>query len=414
MGHLSQTPYQDAAATLCPGLGHGLADGDSLVAPLVQSTTFGRDRVGSTAQHQYSRVSNPTVATLEEALGHLEQALPATCFASGMAAESALFLGLLKAGDHVVCGQSVYGGTTRLLQQVLCDLGVESTFVDATNLQAVAQAIRATTRLIFIETPSNPTLEITDIAGCAHVAHEAGALLAVDNTFMTPLLQRPLDLGADISVYSTTKFIEGHSVAMGGALLTRNQTLQDRFYFLRKCTGAIQTPFNAWLTINGLRTLPLRLRHQAETAEQVAQQLADQPGIKQVYYPTLGTTASRELAQAQHEGAHGAVVTFEIDGSIETGRRFVESLRLCTLVEHVGSTQTLITHPATMTHADVPTEQRAAVGISDTLLRLSVGLEPAEAILNDILQALASAVEFESVAREAGGQGEGQPCHSAR
>lgn len=411
MEHLSPSSHdQELAQALCPGLGHGIADGDALVAPIVQSTTFGRDRVGSTAEHQYSRCSNPTVATLENALGQLEQALPATCFASGMAAETALFLSVVRAGDHVVCGRSVYGGTTRLLRQILNDLGIAATFVDATDLEAVRDSIRVGTTLIFIETPSNPTLEITDVAGCARLAREAGALLAVDNTFMTPLLQRPLDHGADITVYSTTKFIEGHSVAMGGSLVTRDATLQERFRFLRKCTGAIQTPFNAWLTMNGLRTLPLRMARQSETAEQVALALVHQPGISRVYYPTLCSGTARQLAERQHEGAHGAVVTFEIDGSIDTGRRFVEALRLCTLVEHVGSTQTLMTHPATMTHADVPADQRAAVGISDTLLRLSVGLEPATAILADIQQALRAATTGDLLTAER----EVQPCHSAR
>ncbi|MCA9298882.1 MAG: aminotransferase class I/II-fold pyridoxal phosphate-dependent enzyme [Phycisphaerales bacterium] len=365
---------------ICPGLGQGTRDGDPLVATIAQSTTFCRDAVGSDPEHQYSRVSNPTVAALEDALGALENAPRALCFATGLAAETALFLALLRQGDHVVCGRSVYGGTTRLLQQVLSELGVESTFVDTTDLDAVRDAVRPETRLLFVESPANPTLDVTDIRACADIAHRAGALLAVDNTFLTPVLQQPLDLGADISVYSTTKFIEGHSVALGGAIVSRDQALLDRVKFIRNCTGAIQNPFNAWLTIQGLRTLPLRIRHQSANAAEIASWLRERPEIEAVHYPTHDF--------GQHLGADGAVVSFEVRGGLETGRAFVERLERCTLVEHVGSTQTLITHPASMTHADVPPEQRRAVGLGDGLLRLSVGLEPASTIIEDLEQAL--------------------------
>ncbi len=376
---------------ICPGAGRATRDGEPLVTPIVQSTTFARDRVGSAPDHQYSRVSNPTVAALEHALGALENAPPAVCYASGLAAETGLFLALLRAGDHVVCGRTVYGGTTRLLRQVLAGLGVETSFADATDLASVRAALRPNTRLVFVETPANPTLDITDIRGVAQIAHDAGALLAVDNTFLTPVLQRPLDLGADISVYSTTKFIEGHSVALGGSLVTRDAALLDRFRFIRKCTGAIQTPFNAWLTLNGLKTLPLRIRHQSQSAGAIAAWLAGHDRVSAVYYPSLLTGVAREIAEAQHDGLHGAVISFEIDGGIDTGRRFVEALRRCTLAEHVGATDTLVTHPATMTHADVPAETRSAVGITDGLLRLSVGLEPAQSIIDDLEQALAVA-----------------------
>lgn len=389
MGHRPSSSI--VSDLICPGAGRGRHDGEPLVTPIVQSTTFARDRVGSAPDHQYSRVSNPTVAALENALGALENAPPAVCYASGLAAETGLFLALLRAGDHVVCGRTVYGGTTRLLRQVLAGLGVETSFADATDLNSVRAALRPNTRLVFIETPANPTLDITDIRGVAQIAHDAGALLAVDNTFLTPVLQRPLDLGADISVYSTTKFIEGHSVALGGSLVTRDAALLDRFRFIRKCTGAIQTPFNAWLTLNGLKTLPLRIRHQSRSAGMIASWLAGHDRVSAVYYPSLLTGVAREITEAQHDGLHGAVVSFEIDGGIDTGRRFVEALCRCTLAEHVGATDTLITHPATMTHADVPAETRSAVGITDGLLRLSVGLEPAQSIIDDLEQALALA-----------------------
>lgn len=377
-----------SADSICLARGRVVNDGDPLVPSLVQSTTFCRSGVGTNPEHQYSRVSNPSVAALEEILGKLEDAPPAACFATGLAAETALFLAVLRSGDHVVCGQSVYGGTTRLLQQLLSELGVESTFVDSTDPDAVRAAVQFNTRLIFVETPANPTLDITDIRACADIAKEAGALLAVDNTFLTPVLQRPLDHGADISVYSTTKFIDGHSVALGGALVARDESLIERIRFIRKCTGAIQSPFNAWLTINGIKTLPLRVRAQSEQAAAIAAWLGEHAGIKSVFHPSLATGESASIAERQHIGAHGAVVSFEIEGGYEAGCRFVESLRLCTLVEHVGSVETLITHPASMTHADVPRDQREQVGITDGLLRLSVGLESLDELILDIAGAL--------------------------
>lgn len=375
----------DALDTLCAHAGLGRGDGEPLVGPIVQSTTYCRDAVGSTAEHQYSRVSNPSVSELERALGTLEGALPAACFATGLAAETGLFLAVLKAGDHVVCGRSVYGGTTRLLRQVLSGLGVTATFVDATDSAAIEAAVTAQTRLIFVETPANPGLELTDIGAAAAVAKRAGALLAVDNTFLTPVLQQPLELGADVSVYSTTKFIDGHSVALGGALVTRDAALLERIRFIRKCTGAIQSPFNAWLTVRGIKTLALRIRRQSETAAEVAAWLAERDEVERVAYPALLPRGpQRSLAERQHRGGHGAVVTIELAGGLAGASAFVRALRLARAVEHVGSVETLVTHPASMTHADVPVEQRRAAGIGDGLLRLSIGLEEPSAIIADL------------------------------
>jgi len=382
--------------TICSHAGQGQPPGDPLVAPLVQSTTYCQG--GGPSEHAYSRVSNPTVATLERTLGLLEDAPPAVCFASGLAAETALLLTLLRAGDHVVCGRAVYGGTTRVLQQLFAGLGVESTFVDATRPDLVARALRPGTRLVFAETPANPTLEITDIAAVAVIAHDAGALLAVDNTFLTPVLQQPLDLGADASVYATTKFIEGHSVALGGAVVSRNENLLERLRFVRKSTGGIQSPFNAWLTLQGIKTLPLRIERQSRSAETVARWLGEQPRVVRVLHPTLDIFAQRELAERQHLGAHGAVVAFELEGGVEAGRSVLETVSLCRVVEHVGSVESLLTHPATMTHADVPAEQRAENGISDGLLRLSVGLEEPEAIIEDLARAIGAASREERAA----------------
>lgn len=379
-----------SADRLCCHAGAGSGDAQPLVQPLVQSTTFCRDGVGSDAVHQYSRVSNPTVSALEETLGQLEDALPALCFSTGLAAEWALFNALLKSGDHLVCARAVYGGTTRLARDFLGPLGVETTFVDATRPEQVAAAIRPETKLIFAETPANPTLEVTDLAALAALADRAGVPLAVDNTFLTAVLQQPLEWGAAISVYSTTKFIDGHSAAPGGALVTRDPALRERLHFVRKSTGAIQTPMHAWLTLQGIKTLPLRLRRQSETARILADGLDGLPGIARVAYPTL---TSPELAERQHRSHHGAVLSIELEGDLDAAIRFTGAVRLCRLVEHVGSVETLLTHPASMTHADVPPGTRRAAGLSDGLVRLSVGLEEPQEILTDLQQALAVAHE---------------------
>jgi cystathionine beta-lyase/cystathionine gamma-synthase len=396
------------ADDLCPRAGQGEGDGAPLVAPLVQSTSFCRAGVESSAEDAYSRVSNPTVRVLERALGELERARPAACFASGLAAETALFLALLRAGDHVVCGRAVYGGTTRLLQNLLAGLGIETTFADATRIDAVERAVRPATKLIFVETPANPTLELTDIAAVARVARESGALLAVDNTFLTAVLQEPLEWGADLSVYSTTKFIDGHSAALGGAIVSRDEALLERIRFVRKCIGGIQTPFNAWLTVQGLKTLPLRIRRQSESAAAIARALAERRGIERVYYPDLAA-GQAALARKQHAGWHGAVVTFEIAGGLAAARGFLARLRLCRLAEHVGSVETLVTHPATMTHLDVPREQRERAGVTDGLVRLSVGLEDPGTIIADLDQALAGASAPRAARRE-----EVAPCCAIR
>ena len=371
--------------TRCAHAGIGGGDGVPLVTPLVQSTTFCRDGVGSDAEHQYSRVSNPTVSALEHALGDLEQAGPAVCFSTGLAAETALFLSLLRSGDHLVCARSVYGGTTRLVEQVLAPLGIDFTLVDATDSNQVRDAIQPNTDLVFVETPANPTLELTDLCTVATIARASGVPLAVDNTFLTPILQQPLELGADLSVYSTTKFVEGHSAAPGGAIVSRDPELLERIRWIRKSTGAIQTPFHAWLTLQGLKTLPLRIREQSRTAAAIADRLAGRAELTRVGYPTL---VDRTLAETQHRGGHGAVLSIDFEQGLDAAARFVESLELCRLVEHVGSVETLVTHPATMTHADVDPGERKRLGISDGLVRISVGLESAAELIDDIERAL--------------------------
>lgn len=363
----------------------------ALVCPLVQSTTYVQSEIGATGAHAYSRVSNPSVDELERRLGALEDAPPSVCFSSGIAAETALFLALLRAGDHVVLGEAIYGGTVRLVREILSGLAIDASFVDAADPNAIRSAINPRTKLVFIETPTNPTLRLVDIAAIAEVTREAGVPLGVDNTFLTPVLQRPLELGADVCVYSTTKLIEGHSTALGGAITSRDTALLERIRFIRKSTGAIQSALHAWLTVRGIKTLPLRVRAQSENAAHVARWLEAHPFIERVHYPGLESFPQRALAQRQHAGLHGNVVSFEVRGGTNAGRRVLEGVRLCALVEHVGSVETLITHPATMTHADVPRAQRLATGVTDGLIRLSVGLEEPSDVIADLDRAIRAA-----------------------
>ncbi len=370
-----------------------------LVTPIVQSTTYAQRAVGECDGPTYSRVGNPTVDQLEAVLGALEDAPPSVCFGTGLAAETSLFLALLRAGDHAVVGEAIYGGTVRLFRQVLNELGISCTFVDASEPAQIAAAITPRTKLVFIETPANPTLKLTDIEAVACITKAARVTLIVDNTFLTPALQRPLDLGADVTVYSTTKHIEGHSTSLGGAITSRDEKLIERLRWIRKCTGNIQAPFNAFLTLQGLKTLPLRIREQSRNAQVIAQWLAAHGQIETVYYPGLEDFPQRAIADRQHIGGlHGGVISFEIKGGTPAGVRLLNSVRLCRLVEHVGSVETLITHPASMTHADVPREQRERVGLTDGLVRLSVGLEDPADIIADLEQAIAAASDASTAA----------------
>lgn len=369
----------------------------AILQPIVQSTTFVQRELGSPQEFAYSRVSNPTVAALERALGGLEGALPAVAYSTGLSATTSLFLSLLRSGDHVVISDVVYGGTTRLLQQILAPLGVTATFVDTSDIAAVEAAITSATKILFIETPANPTLKLTDIEALSRAAKARGVTVIVDNTFLTAVLQRPLDLGADATLYSTTKFIEGHNATVGGAVVSRDAALLERLRFIRKSLGTIQAPFEAWLTLRGIKTLPLRIREHSTGAATIARYLEAHPAVERVHYPGLASFPQAELAARQHvfagtgKSLHGGIISFEITGGIEAARRFVNSVRLISLAENCGAVESLVTHSASMTHADVPREQRLAAGITDGLVRLSVGLEDPIDLINDIEQALETA-----------------------
>jgi cystathionine beta-lyase/cystathionine gamma-synthase len=358
----------------------------AILTPIYQATTYVQEAVGKDKGFTYSRTRNPTVAALERNLGELERALPASCFATGLAALTVLFLATLKGGDHAVVSDVVYGGTVRLLRQVFADLGVAASFVDPGDRAALAAAFRPETRLFLVESPANPTLKLTDFQAAAEAAHAHGALLAVDNTLL-PTVQEPLELGADVVLYSTTKYIEGHNATVGGALLTRDSGLAERFRFLQNAVGNIQAPFEAWLTLRGLKTLPLRMARHAENALTVARFLESHPRVERVAYPFLDSFPQVELARKQQANG-GGMIAFEVKGGSDAGIRVMNSVRLCSLAENLGAVETLITHPASMTHAAIPPEERAAIGIGLGLVRLSVGLEDPEDLIADLEQAL--------------------------
>ena len=359
----------------------------AILTPIYQTTTYRQNAVGSDKGYTYSRAGNPTVKALEDRVATLEKAEYATCFSSGLAATNALFLTLLKAGDRVVVSDVCYGGTVRLLEQILTKFGVEADFVDTSDEAKLAESLQKPAALVFIETPANPTLKLTDIALAARLAHEAGALLAVDNTLLSPALQRPIELGADIVLESTTKFFDGHNATIGGALATSNAELDEAFKFTRKTIGSIQAPFDAWLTLQGSKTLPLRVWQQSENALAVAAFLKDHPRVKNLNYPGLPDFPQYELARRQ-QTAGGALLSFELHGGIDSGIALMNNVKLCSLAENLGSAETLITHPASMTHGSVAPEAREKAGITDGLVRLSVGLENPEDIIADLDRAL--------------------------
>lgn len=361
----------------------------AILTPIIQSTTYAMEGIGQHKGFTYSRADNPTVAALEGALSSLEGIeVSAVCFGTGMAAIHALAFTLLRTGSHVICDEVVYGGTVRLMREFFTNFGVETTFVDSSDPANVSKALRENTALVVIETPANPTMKVTDIAAIAAITRAHGIPLAVDNTFLTAVLQDCFDLGADIVVYSTTKYIEGHDSTVGGALLTRDPNLRERFAYCRKAVGSIQKPQEAFLTLQGLKTLPIRLREHSRNALAIADWLQKQPQVAVVHFPGLPTHPGHAIA-AKQQGDWGGMLAFELRGGFEAGKALMESVELCTLAENLGATETLITHPASMTHGDVPREQRERSGITDGLVRLSVGLEDAEDIIEDLAQALA-------------------------
>lgn len=367
------------------GQGADPATGATIV-PIYQTSTFTQAAPGDHLGYEYTRSGNPTRTALEVALASLEDAAHGLAFASGLAAESSV-LSLLRPGDHVVAAEDLYGGTIRLLRQVLAPMGIETTFVDSTSTDAFRAAITPATRMLWVESPSNPLLAITDIEAAASVAHEAGALLVVDNTFATPFLQRPLALGADIVVHSTTKYISGHSDVVGGAVLVNDEGLRERIAFHQNAAGGVPGPFDSWLVLRGLKTLGVRMRAHCENAAAIAAFLSEAPDIEKVFYPGLPQHPGHELA-ARQMADFGGMVSVRFAGGRDAAHTFLRSLSLFSLAESLGGVESLASLPAEMTHASVPAPERARRGITGGLVRLSVGIEDAEDLLGDVAQAL--------------------------
>jgi cystathionine beta-lyase/cystathionine gamma-synthase len=318
-------------------------------------------------------------------MASLEGGTSAHAFASGMAAIAALVT-LLKTGDHVVCGENVYGGTPRLFNQITAGYGIAFTYVDTANPEALRAALRPETRLVHIETPTNPLMTLTDIRAVADVCHQHGCELSVDNTFLSPYFQQPIAFGADIVMHSTTKYLNGHSDGLGGILVGTTEKHKEQFAFVQKCTGGILSPFEAWLVMRGIKTLPVRMREHDKNGRAIAALLDAHPAVEKVWYPGLATHPQHALACAQMSG-FGGMIAFEM-GSLERANRFLTKLRVCTLAESLGGVETLISHPATMTHAAIGAEERARLGITDGMVRISVGIEDLADLEQDLRQAL--------------------------
>jgi cystathionine gamma-lyase/cystathionine beta-lyase/cystathionine gamma-lyase/homocysteine desulfhydrase len=358
----------------------------AIIVPIYQTSTFVQEELGKHKGYEYARTANPTRAALERNLAALEHGRLGLAFASGMAAINAVMT-LFKAGEHIVAGHNLYGGTFRLFERVLRDSGLSFSYANTCRLEEVERSFTPTTRMLYIETPTNPVMEITDIAAAAKLAHEHKLLLAADNTFMSPYFQRPLELGADVVIHSTTKYLNGHSDGVGGAVILNDADLAARLKFIQNAAGAILGPFDSWLVLRGVKTLAVRMERHNSNGLAVARHLDGHPKVKKVHYPGLPSHPQYELAKKQMTG-FGGMLAFET-GSLENARAVLKSVRLCSLAESLGGVETLISHPATMTHASVPPEERQRLGITDGLVRISVGIEDVEDLLADLDQALA-------------------------
>ncbi len=359
----------------------------SLMTPVHLTSTYYQEELGVNKGYEYSRVSNPTRTVLEKNIATLEGGAEGLAFGSGMAAISALFH-LLKSGDHVVASHNVYGGTYRLGKLVLNHYGLEFDFVDTTNLKNITSAIRPTTKMVFIETPTNPTMEITDLQGVARICRDRGIVSIVDNTFATPYLQTPIEFGIDLVLHSATKYLNGHSDMLGGLIVLNDRQMIDQLRFIQKSVGGILSPFDSWMCLRGIKTLPLRMDRHCSNAMEVAKFLSKQRKIKSVNYPGLSSHPQFKLAKKQMRG-FGGMISFDL-GGIEQAKKFLKRVKLCALAESLGGVETLISHPASMTHASVPPEQRRKIGVTDGLVRISVGIEDVEDIIADLSKALSA------------------------
>ena len=361
----------------------------AVVPPIYQTATYVLEEIGKDKGYDYTRASNPSRQLLEEHLAAIEGAKYGVCYSSGMSAVDSV-LKLLKSGDHVICSDDVYGGVSRHFNQVLIHYGIEFTYVNSSNPSEVEQAVKSNTKLLWIETPTNPLLKITDLKAMNKIAKDNKLLFGVDSTFSTPVFLRPLEFGADIAMHSTTKYLSGHNQIIGGAILTNDEKIFDKMKFIQKTIGAVPSPFDCFLTMLGLRTLHLRMNRHQENAQAIAEFLESHPKVSRVAYPGLLSDPGHSIAKEQMQGYSG-MISFELSGGIPSGKHLMNHVKLCFLAESLGSVETMITHPATMTHAEVPANERHARGLTDGLVRLSVGIEDKEDIINDLKQALKDA-----------------------
>jgi cystathionine gamma-lyase len=357
----------------------------AIMTPVYLTSTYVQESPGVHKGWEYARSQNPTRSAYENLMANLESGKYGFAYASGCAAMTTV-LHLLKAGDHVIAMDDMYGGTFRLFDKVLRHDGMEFSYTDLTVVENFTKAIKPNTKMVWLETPTNPTLKLVDIAAIAKIAKQKNILVAVDNTFMSPYFQRPLELGADIVVHSATKYIGGHSDMISGVAVVNDAAIAERLKFLSKSIGGIQGPFDSYLAVRSLKTLPLRMKAHAENAMKIAEYLEKQPLVEKVLYPGLKSHPQHELAKQQMTG-FGGMITFFIKGGIDASRKFLESVQVFALAESLGGVESLVDHPAIMTHASVPADQRAALGIDDSLIRLSVGVEDIDDLLADLKQA---------------------------
>ena len=362
----------------------------AILTPIFQSTTFVQESVDSylSKGFSYSRSGNPTVRALEMKLAELEGGYDATCYGTGMSAVNCTMLAFLSAGDHAIISDVAYGGTYRLCTKVLSRFGIEFSFADTSNPDDVKSKVKENTKLFLTETPANPTMKLSDIAEISKISQSVNAVHVVDNTLITPCYQRAIELGADLSLHSTTKYFDGHNATVGGAVVARTKELDEKIRFIQNSTGSIMSPMVAWLTLQGCKTLSVRMEAQSANALAIARYLESHPKVEQVAYPGLESFSQHELAKKQSSG-FGAMLWFEVKGGLKAGKQLMDSVDLWTLAENLGSVESLITHPVTMTHADVDEAERKRVGIIDGFVRLSVGLEDGE----DLIEALDKALE---------------------
>ena len=361
----------------------------AVMTPIVLSSTFAQDGPGSHHGYDYSRAGNPTRTALEACLAAIESGTHGIAFGSGCAATTTILL-TLRTGDHVVASDDVYGGTFRIFDKVMKDFGIEATFVDMTDLDAARKAMRKNTRLVWVETPSNPMLKIIDIAALAEMSRAAGAQLCVDNTFATPILQRPLELGATMVLHSMTKYLNGHSDVVAGCVVTRDAGLAERLHFLQKAVGAVPSPFDCYMVLRGLKTLAVRMDRHVRNAEALAAHLTGKKAVKRVFFPGLPTHPGYALAKKQMSGP-GGMISFELDGGLTASTAFLKALRVFACAESLGGVESLAEHPAIMTHASLTAEARRALGIGDGLIRLSIGIEDPSDLAEDLERGLRAA-----------------------